>query len=355
MEFEVYRYKLPFKTPFIMSQREYDFREGALVALSCNGQKFWSEAAPLVGFSTETLDDSLTQLTDHALVRRWITGNAECGPGCHPSVKFALSMLRVQNDAGKAGNTITKHITENDPGPIKINATIGIDEEEKVLKMVQDFADQGFRTVKFKVGRDFDKEVKILFSVRRHFPDLNLRIDANQAWDVKEAHKNLSRLHVLGLEYCEQPIEQKRLEELIWLKNQISLDIAADEAVRSFQDARKLVMNKSVDILVLKPMLIGSLTAFLDILELSKQFGVSVVVTTLFESGIGRQHVARLAGMVKHSTLAHGLSTGNLFSGDVYSDSHLIKDGMYHMNLADRAAQPDISQLEKVDSFTISE
>ena len=76
---EVFRYRLPLVAPLVLPSGTHTEREGILLRLrAADGTEGWGEAAPLPGYSPDTLDDVLTELPAHLRMFRerdaWLDG-----------------------------------------------------------------------------------------------------------------------------------------------------------------------------------------------------------------------------------------------------------------------------------------
>ncbi len=182
-----------------------------------------------------------------------------------------------------------------------------------------------FRCVKVKVGRrDPDEDVARLRSLRELLaPTVSIRIDANGAWDVDTAANVLRRIAHAGiaLELAEQPVAT--IAELAELRRIVDVPLAADECVRSLDDARALRTAGAADVLVLKVQPLGGVRAALDIAEAA---GVPTLVSSMFETSIGIAAGLALAAALATAPRACGLATLDELSGDVVA-SPLRPDG----------------------------
>ncbi|MDZ7680582.1 MAG: hypothetical protein U5J63_02445 [Fodinibius sp.] len=62
MRLTCHHYQLLFNKPLNTSKGSFEHREGLILAFQGHGQSFYGDAAPLPGFSDETLDDVVSQL-----------------------------------------------------------------------------------------------------------------------------------------------------------------------------------------------------------------------------------------------------------------------------------------------------
>jgi o-succinylbenzoate synthase len=170
-------------------------------------------------------------------------------------------------------------------------------------------------------------------------PHVALRVDANGAWDVERAEAEITRLSPYGLEYVEQPVPT--LEELADLRRRVTVPVAADECVRTVEDARRLARLGAADVLVVKVQPLGGVRAALRVAEAAG--GVPVVVTSMLETSVGLAAGLALAAALPELDLACGLGTASLLAADVVADPLAPEDG----RLAVRRPTPDAGLLDR--------
>jgi O-succinylbenzoate synthase len=175
--------------------------------------------------------------------------------------------------------------------------------------LVQDV--RGFPAVKVKV-RDA-AGVALVRAVREAVgAGVGLRVDANGAWDVDTAVAMIGKLAPFGLEYVEQPCAS--LDELAAVRRRVDVPIAADECIRSLDDARELRMRAAADVVVLKQQPLGGVRAALAVAEAA---GVPAVVSSMMETSVGIAAGVALAAALPELPYACGLATPSPLPGDV--------------------------------------
>ncbi len=279
-------------------------RDGLLLRYGLAEPFLWSEASPLPGFSSESLADIL-----HAPLASI--------PDSLPSLRFALDGLRFQQSG------IPERFAE-----VPVNALIPSGDIPTMRSAAEAAIAAGFRTLKVKIGRDLEAEIEFLSTLASLHPHLKLRLDANARFTLKQAVEFLPRLASVNPEYLEQPVAST--EDLMALARVSPIPIAADESVRTPDDAKRLLQDGAVKVLILKPMMIGWWSDVIRIMESAYAKNVACVVTTSMEAGVGRRLTAMFTSTYAPLIHAHGLATGFLHPTDILRDDHLIRDGFYH-------------------------
>lgn len=348
---DLYRYSISFREPFQISRRSFHRREGLILALRREDRACLGEAAPLPGFSTETVEETeeklrmmapaLSELFQHSLPEYAALQQLCEEHDAVPSLRFALDTLFYDAYSQREGLPLRECLNSDAVELLAMNATLGLAKPEKLLKQVRKYHREGFDTFKIKVGKHFRTERNLLENLRKQYPEARMRIDANQAWTVEEAVRNLSALQDLEIEYCEQPVDADDLQGLSQVREASPVAIAADEAVRNLASAKQLIQARAADLLILKPMMIGSFHENMEICHLARQQGMRIVMTTLFDAGIGRLATAQLAAAAASPELAHGLATGRLLEGDLWDDRSFIAGNSFNLPGTPGLGSPD--------------
>jgi len=104
----------------------------------------------------------------------------------------------------------------------------------------------GFREVKLKVGRRAEVDVAAVRMARRIMGSkVDLRVDANCAWDADETLRMAERLRPFRVRSYEQPVPADDLAGLKRLRLELAEAVVADESLRSVEDARRLAAEQA--------------------------------------------------------------------------------------------------------------
>jgi o-succinylbenzoate synthase len=328
-------YNLKFKNPFESSKGSLNERKGFLIHLKNNsGKTGVGDAAPFPELGSETYSDAENELKKLKLnikinfhdIESSITqslSSLDKFPTLHHGVEQALiNLISKENNL-----SINEILNESSTNRINVNAVIGFLTPDESAEEAQKLIRQGFTTLKVKAGRDkFEDDLNCLKAIRESAgTKIKLRVDANGKWELNEAIKNLKRMKLINPEYVEQPLNG--LANFIKLKNKTGVPLAVDESIRTIKDAVEFIQHKAVSFVILKPMMLGGIIPVLNIKNFAEQNGLKVVITSSFESVVGRSMAIFAASTVKEQ-LAHGLATGNYFEKDLFADPYPVKNGM---------------------------
>jgi L-alanine-DL-glutamate epimerase-like enolase superfamily enzyme len=127
----------------------------------------------------------------------------------------------------------------------------------------RDGVEKGFSVFYIKVGLDIDEELKIVEIIRSTTgPQAKIRVDANGAWTVREAIRNLALLDRYKIDFVEQPVLPDPLENMIEVRSRSSVPVCANEGLWTAEDAYRHIKQRAVDVLCFSPYWVGSLALF---------------------------------------------------------------------------------------------
>lgn len=195
----------------------------------------------------------------------------------------------------------------------------------------------GQADVKVKVGDpgDVDRVAAVRDAIGPHG---RLRVDANGAWDLDTAVGRIALLAPFDLELVEQPVAS--LEDLAGIRRKVAVPVAADECVRSLDDARRLAALEAADALVVKVQPLGGFAATLAVIHAA---GLPAIVSSMYETSVGLAAGLALAAALDDLPFACGLGTAGLLAADVVAAPLLPVDGV----LAVRRPAPDPALLAR--------
>jgi len=356
MSLKCYKYRLPFKQPLKTTRGSFEQRNGIILEFFFDRQSFYGDIAPLPGFSQESFEevkaliarhkeqiDKLLKLPDptETLRKLFLDENLP------PSLQFGLDTVALQVIAHRKGSTLQHQLFSEPVKSVPVNA-LGNLLSDQFLQHIEQLVTEGFKTVKFKVGLEFDLEYNQLRKARTRYPNLKFRLDANQKWSIEEAIVNCNRLEEIGIEYCEEPLANPSPENFEILAQKTGLPLALDESISRVSYWPNLLPYTSYAII--KPMLIGNFSKNLETKALINTHNNKVVYTTSLESSVGRQATALLATGSGDTATAHGLTTGRLLTKDVHADKCYISDGKYSVTPFRHRLQINTSKLRHVSS-----
>lgn len=212
------------------------------------------------------------------------------------AIKAAIDMACYDLAAKKMGVPLWRYLGGSSP-ELVTDVTLGIDTPENMAAKAQEWADAGFTEIKVKLGEDIKTDLARMKAIRKQVgPDIILRIDANQGWDVKESIRIAKALEELDIDLIEQPVPHWDLEGLRRIRDASMIPIAADESCHSPMDALKLC--SCVDAMNIKLMKCGGIYEALKISSVAEAAGLFCMIGCMGESKIANAAGMHLAAAV---------------------------------------------------------
>lgn len=247
-----------------------------------------------------------------------------------PSIQFGLEQALLSLKSENTFELFPSKFTESKDA-IHINGLIWMGSEAFMQQQIQDKLEAGFSTIKMKIGAiDFDTELKLLKSIRARFSskEIELRVDANGAFQPNDALEKLKRLSDFDLHSIEQPIKQGQIEAIAELCEKTPLPIALDEElIGIFHLAKKLKLIQTINpqYIIIKPSLVGGFKGSDAWINIAENESIGWWITSALESNIGLNAIAQYT-YIKNSELPQGLGTGGLFTNN-FESPLVVKNG----------------------------
>ena len=315
-------YCLPLRQQWVSARGGFTVREGGLVRLATDaGLIGYGDCAPLPQAGTESMDSAVACLSGWAAALPGLSpevalGRISARTAGAPAACCGLETALLDLLAQQAGLPLARWLNPRSSAAVKVNAVLGGLDGQTVERALAAVA-EGYSVLKLKVGlATGQEEILSLHDLARCLPaGVSLRLDANCAWNDREAEDFLGALAGLPVESVEDPLVNPDRAGWSRLQAKVSFPLAADESL--WMMGADAVFNQSpVRRVVLKPMVLGGLAPALALARRAREAGVECVVTTTVDSAIGVTAALHLAAAVAND-LAHGLATSAWLEGDV--------------------------------------
>ena len=332
---EVIPYALPFKRPYVTARGVLREREMVLLrVMDADGVEGLGEAVPLSLRGGTPLGQVVRELEE------WAEDQAVEIEGLSAPARCAVAVARMD----LLGRRAADQGLENDEA-VPCNATLVVGEPEAVAADAEAWAADGFGTFKLKLGAESastrpeegltrtrgSQDVGMVRAVRDALgPEVRIRVDANQAWDIETAKGRLGELEPYGIELAEQPVGT--LEEMAELSAATSIPLAADESVASLAEAEEAAALGACAYTGIKLSKVGGPEEALRIADVLPAY-----ITSALDGPVGIAAGAQTAlslaetGHPERPHLAHGLATQRLFAATIAAVECEVRDGMLHL------------------------
>ena len=167
--------------------------------------------------------------------------------------------------------------------------TISVNDPEEMARDAINAIERGYDTLKIKVGIDPTLDVARLSAVRNAIgKNYRIRIDANQAWNPKQAVRLLNDMQeqLLDIELVEQPVKAHDFEGLRYVTQHSHVPVLADESVFSAEDALTILQMKAADLINIKLMKCGGISNALKITTMAELAGVECMIGCMLEAKV---------------------------------------------------------------------
>lgn len=157
----------------------------------------------------------------------------------------------------------------------------------------------GFKTVKIKVGRDFEGDLERVALARKVLgPNVTLRADANCAWNADETLRCAEKFRKFNIASYEQPVPADDLDGLAKVARNLPERVLADESLCSIQQARVLAKERICSAFNIRVSKVGGVLAAAEISRIAEHAGI----TRHMGAQVGESGILSAAGRTFAST-----------------------------------------------------
>lgn len=279
--------------PFRYGGQTISFRRGFVLRKTGSSGTIYSEASPLPGHSTDSLEELAEALRLVSAEALEPSGTRKSFP---PSLRFALEGLDAQERPGNL--------------PVRTSALVSGNEPAEMRLQLLRFAAAGYGICKLKLSpRLWESQLQLVDEL----PALRFRLDANLSFSPPLLDALLARLEKLSLfpriDYLEEPFPGVWGEPAF---RGLPLALAADESAPRAPEALSLLDEPNPpSVFIVKPTVAGGLSSLDGYLSALTRAGKRFVFTSTLETEPGRR--ALLAYLSRRPHEPCGLSTGHLF------------------------------------------
>jgi len=298
---------VPLKKPFKTALRTVNSIEDIIVKIETDtGNVGYGEAPPtgvITGDTTKSIIGAIENHIKKHLIGMYIENIEEIMLRIDKSIigntsaKAAVD-IAIYDLFGQLYNAPVYKLLGGYRKELITDITISVNDPEEMARDSIEAVKLGYKTLKIKVGKDSSLDIKRIKAIREAVGyEVDLRIDANQGWNPKEAIHILRRMEDedLNIELVEQPVPAYDLEGLKLVTDNISIPVLADESVFSPRDAMKIIQMRAADLINIKLMKTGGIHNALKICSIAEIYGVECMIGAMLEAKISVTAAAHLA------------------------------------------------------------
>lgn len=287
----------------------------------------FGEATPLAGWTESHPDCEAALVRAQEALR---TGGPEAALEAvdrQVAARHGVTLALADLQARRLATPLYRYLGQ---GPmiarIPVNATVGDGTPDETARAARRAVDRGFDCCKVKVGvRPVEADVERVRRARDAVgDDVELRVDANEAWTYDEATAAIEAFADLGVSLLEQPLPAGALEGHAALRGN-GVGIAIDEGLLE-HGVDAICSADAADALVLKPMALGGVDVARRIAAWAAELGITPLVTTTIDGVVARTGAVHLAAAIP-DVPACGVATADLLAEDLGRDPVLLENG----------------------------
>lgn len=237
------------------------------------------------------------------------------------AAKAAIDMALYDLMARAAGLPLYRFLGGSCPA-VETDKTITLAAPREMAAEAAELARRGFRHIKIKAGEDPETDIEAVRLIREAAgPEVELKLDANQGWDVRTTQRVMRALGDCGISALEQPLPAADLCGMSRLRGTLGLPLMADESCFGPGDAANILRCGAADLINIKLMKSGGLYKARRINAVAEAFGAACMLGCMTESRIGISAAASLAAAERNIRWA------DLDSAMFFEDSREISGG----------------------------
>ncbi len=324
------KYTLDFKRPSGTSRGVLTQKDSWIIFLREQGNDAVvgiGECGPLQGLSIDNFNnienklDDLCENIDDYLV------DMDCKLAEFPSLQFGLECAKLNLDCRSMGIIFPSGFTKGE-NSIHTNGLIWMGNADYMRRQLREKIDNGFLCVKLKIGAlNFADEIEVIKDFRKVYgaDSIEIRVDANGAFEENDVYRKLETLAKLNIHSIEQPVQAGQVELLAEICRKTPLPIALDEELigkPSANEREQLLGFVKPQYIILKPSLLGGFKKSQGWIDSAGKHNIGWWITSALESNIGLNAIAQWTAMLG-TRIPQGLGTGQLFTNNISSPLYL--------------------------------
>jgi len=211
----------------------------------------------------------------------------------------------------------------------------------------------GFDSLYEKVGLDPRHDIASVRAIREAVGyDIELRIDANQAWTVATAMRLIRKLEKYDLEFVEQPVLMYNLDALRRIRKAVGVPILSHESTWTFYDALNVIKREAADAIQLDPRFDAGLQGFRIAAGMAEAAGMGAVAHSFGELGVATAYM--LHAVASSPVFTYANQTAYTFLADDVIRGGMMRFDRGHLSVPERpgiGVELDAKKVRKYAAF----
>ena len=211
--------------------------------------------------------------------------------------------------------------------------------------------EQGFDCLYLKVGLDRRHDVESVKAIRDAVGyDVDLRIDANQAWTPSGAIHMIKKMEKYDLEFVEQPVLMYNLDALARVRDAVSTPILSHESSWTFRETLNVLKQDAADAVQLDPRFDEGVWGFRVAAGMAEAAGIGAVAHSFGELGIATAFA--LHAIASSPAFVYANQTAYSFLADDVLRGGMMKFDNGHLSVPEKPGLGVELDPEKVEKFS---
>lgn len=358
---KIYHVNLPLTEPFIVSYHYHGSIPSVILELHTDvGIIGYGEGTPDEHVTGETIESVMTSLENyllpsikgispfqieelHQIMDKKLHGN--------PSAKAAIDIACYDLMGKYIKQPVYSLLGGKYHPSLEVPVVISILEPEEMASKALQAKNDGFSSIKLKVGTNPNDDIARVKAVREAVGNMySIKVDVNQGWHTADqALKAIKALEELNIEWLEQPTLADDIDTLAWIRSKTFIPIMADESVHGIKELREIIAKQAADKINIKLMKSSGLYKGAQLVHIAEMAGLTCQIGSMVESSIGSLAGLHLA-TAKKSIHSHELVGPWMLSNDVCD----IQFGNHTIELSDKPGLGiEIDQV-RLDELTVT-
>lgn len=215
------------------------------------------------------------------------------------------------------------------------------------------YVERGFDCLYLKVGLDRRHDVESVKAIREAVGyDVDLRIDANQAWTPSGAIQMIRKMEKYDLEFVEQPVLMYNLDALARVRDAVSTPILSHESSWTYYDTLNVLKKDAADAVQLDPRFDAGVWGFRVAAGMAEAAGIAAVAHSFGELGVATAFM--LHAIASSRSFVYANQTAYTFLADDILEGGMMKFENGHLPVPEKpglGVKLDASKIEKYAEF----
>jgi len=162
---------------------------------------------------------------------------------------------------------------------IPLAALIPLMDPDGMVYLSRMFFDDGYRTLRLKLGHGVAEDVAILRAMRKEFGgQVRIRVDYNQAYSPKEAVMAITSIEPFDIDVAEQPVAATDYVGMAYVQKRVKTPLMSHEGCFSLGDIITLAEMGAIRVVGINTERPGGITAALKAMDFATEHGIKIVI-----------------------------------------------------------------------------